>query len=185
LPELKECPNCRATFYPTTKKQIACTRKCQANYLSDQKYFGGKRNTTIGLAEGVCQLCRQKWDKGLSSHHVLGKKNDPENTCLIALCRGCHDIVGLLTRRGFVDEAVGWENLIHLVVAHRLADQGDTKHVGLHVFVDIERITEKEWREYYTDEEPVVVQPRPKPEPAPRKKRGQAGLFNGDQQAST
>lgn len=112
--ERKTCPYCSREFVPANGKQIYCTRKCGGSAITDANYFGGKRRQTIGLAEGVCQLCGAHKTKGLSSHHMLGKDNDPENECLIALCAGCHKIVTMLSTRNFLDDGSSWETLIQL-----------------------------------------------------------------------
>lgn len=117
--EQKKCPYCAREFYPGTKKQVFCTRKCGETSNRDMAYFGGKRRQTVGLAEGVCQLCGKQDHKHLSSHHVFGKENDPENNVLVALCRGCHEIVGSLAGRKFVDSDSGWQDLMGLVMARR------------------------------------------------------------------
>ncbi len=133
----KTCPNCGSTYYPMSAKQKACTRRCADHRRRDLAYFGGKRNNAIGLAEGVCQLCLQKKKSGLSAHHVAGKENDPGHEYLIALCTGCHRLVGDLGGRKFVDEEQGWENLISLVMVRRLADR-EGEAVGVHVCVDMD-----------------------------------------------
>lgn len=143
----KICPNCREPFYPFTSRQRTCSRKCSDQARVDADYFGGKRQQTIGLAAGICQLCMSPTRAGLSSHHVLGKENDPENNFLIALCRGCHQLVGMLAGRRFSDSEQGWENLINLVMARRLADKNhdaQTKYVGTHVAVDIDWLTRED-----------------------------------------
>jgi hypothetical protein len=142
----RTCPYCSQTFYPLTKKQQTCSRHCSERRRTDTAYFGGKRRQAIGLGEGVCQLCMKVTDS-LSVHHALGKHNDPENSFLIALCAGCHHIVGALAARLFTDTEQGWENLISLVMARRLADknrQGDTNYVGVHVAVDMEWLTQED-----------------------------------------
>lgn len=139
----KSCPYCAATFYPLTKKQQTCSRRCSGLLRVDKSYFGGKRRHAIGLSEGVCQLCMTAKDR-LSAHHMLGKENDPENNFLVALCAGCHQIVSQLAGRLFTDREEGWENLINLVMARRLADKNrntDADYVGTHVAVDIEWLT--------------------------------------------
>ena len=115
----KVCPYCETEFIPTSGKQTHCTRKCSGDARRDAAYFGGKRRDTIGLAEGVCQLCGRSNAKGLSAHHALGKANDPENRVLIALCRGCHQMVSHLGGRAFVDDPRAWEALISLAWARR------------------------------------------------------------------
>ncbi len=113
----KQCPYCARVFYPLSGKQRNCSRKCASTERQDRAYFGGKRRETVGLAEGICQLCRRHVKRGLSSHHVLGKENDPENDVLVALCSGCHKIVTLLASRSFVKSTEAWQDLIHLCIA--------------------------------------------------------------------
>jgi hypothetical protein len=137
------CPYCDRVYYPLSKKQQTCSRRCQTLQRQDLQYFGGKRKNTVGLAEGVCQLCERQDVKGLSSHHVLGKQNDPDNDVLIALCAGCHQVVGRLATRKFVDTESGWENLISLVLARRLAERPG-KDIGVHACVDLEWLTEED-----------------------------------------
>lgn len=114
-----KCPTCGRDYVPMTKRQTTCSRQCTNAARMDRTYFGGNRNLTIGLAEGVCQLCARNVAKGLSSHHVLGKENDPENTMLVALCQGCHKLVGLLATRAFLDDESAWETLISLAIMRR------------------------------------------------------------------
>jgi len=139
------CEYCGAEFHPMTKKQRFCTRWCTTTKRRDEEYFGGKRATTIGLAEGICQLCLQPKER-LSSHHIFGKQNDPNNECLIAVCSGCHQLIGILAGRKFVDTDEGWQNLIHLVMARRMADK-PTDAVGVHAYVEIERVTAEQLEE--------------------------------------
>jgi len=73
----------------------------------------------VGLREGICQLCREKSDKWLSAHHVLGKENDPKNAALIVLCRGCHDIVTRLSAKQWVERSELVADLIALILARR------------------------------------------------------------------
>lgn len=134
-----QCDYCGTEFFPMTVRQKSCTRQCAATKKRDEEYFGGKRRNTVGLAMGVCQLCDQEKER-LSSHHVLGKENDPGNDCLIAVCAGCHQLIGLLSGRRFVDQPDGWENLIHLVMARRMAEKSK-KFVGVYACVDLEYLT--------------------------------------------
>jgi len=131
------CPACEGKFYPSNTRQTFCTRRCQSRYRVDQSYFGGKRNTTIGLAEGVCQVCGKAPSVGLSSHHVLGKENDLDNDFLVALCRGCHQLVTLLGGRNF--EAEHWEALVSLAWLRKhggnLPKGADTVHVTVDIDV--------------------------------------------------
>lgn len=142
----KVCPNCGATYYPLTKRQQTCSRRCSSLRRTDLKYFGGKRNEAIGLTDGTCQLCMER-KPVLSAHHVLGKANDPDNASLIALCSGCHQIVGILAGRVFAEQEQGWENLINLVLSRRLADKNRRElsaFVAVHTCVDLEWLTAEE-----------------------------------------
>lgn len=140
LPE-KTCGYCERPFYPSNKKQDYCTRKCAADARTDRGYFGGKRKNTIGLKEGVCQLCGREGMTGLTPHHVLGKENDPDNEVLIALCRGCHQIVTLLGGRDFADDATAWESLISLVMLRRHGAPGKPYQFGTYIYVEMEPLT--------------------------------------------
>jgi len=142
LPE-RACEYCAARFIPFNARQRFCTRKCSEEQRQDQSYFGGKRRNTIGLAEKRCQLCAREGVKGLSSHHIYGKENDPENEFLIALCSGCHQIVGKLSARAFLDESAGWESLISLVMMRRKQSR------GTYVCVEIEELSDEEIDEVY------------------------------------
>lgn len=115
----KECVYCGAVFVPGSGKQRYCTRQCGTTARADHGYFGGRRRSTIGLAERVCQLCERKDVKGLSSHHLIGKENDPDNLSLIALCPGCHQVVTILSGRTFGGDEAAWEALITLVWLRR------------------------------------------------------------------
>lgn len=115
----KNCPYCEKPFWPTTGKHTYCTAKCADDARVDNAYFGGRRRETIGLLEGICQLCNQHTPKGLSSHHIRGKENDPENEHLIALCSGCHQIVTILAGRRFAATTAAWEVLIQLVLLRK------------------------------------------------------------------
>lgn len=141
LPEA-ECPNCGATFYPMTKKQVTCSRRCQAQLRNDKAYFGGKRRTTIGLADGICQLCLEP-KTTLSSHHLLGKDNDPDNDYLIALCPGCHQLVSHLAGRKFIETQEGLEQLVLLALIRRRGDLETLARLWVHVDVELEQEDEK------------------------------------------
>lgn len=136
--EMRSCPVCSRSFIPMTKKQKTCTRRCGSLARNDLKYFGGKRSSTIGLAEGVCQICGRS-KASLSSHHIFGKENDPENDYLIAVCSGCHKLVGMLASRSDINNAELFENLIGLALARKY---GHRKPVGFHICVDIDELTE-------------------------------------------
>lgn len=144
----RACDYCTGMFIPSNGKQRTCSKKCASDLRSDKNYFGGKRRSTVGLAEATCQLCGRVNAKGLSSHHVLGKQNDPDNEYLIALCPGCHQLVGQLGRISLTLTEEGWQNLISLAVVRRLADVKDGR-MGVHVCVDLDWLT----REDLLDEE--------------------------------
>lgn len=135
-----KCPYCELEFWPQSAKQIYCNRQCANSARTDFSYFGGNRRNTIGLAEGVCQLCGNHTTKGLSSHHMIGKENDPENKYLIALCQGCHHIVTIVSGRKFAATPEAWEVLIQLVLIRKHGH--DKKMMGVNVEVDIDFITE-------------------------------------------
>ena len=112
LPQ-RECPYCGRQFVPNLSKQLYCSRKCGTDSRKDASYFGGKRRETIGWGEGRCQICKRVPEKGLTPHHALGKENDDDNEFLVALCRGCHQVVTSLGNRGFTEEM--FESLVSLV----------------------------------------------------------------------
>lgn len=140
------CPYCETEFWPLSHKQIYCTRKCASDARIDNGYFGGRRRETIGLAERICQLCGRKDVKGLSSHHMIGKENDPENEHLVALCPGCHNLVTLLGGRNFAATPDVWEGLIQLVIIRK--NGADPSFRGVYCSVEIEPITDINEEEY-------------------------------------
>jgi len=127
------------------KTQKSCNRKCRRDHVADTTYFGGKRKNTVGLKEGVCQLCGKVKEK-LSSHHVLGKEHDRESDFLVALCNGCHQIVGVLASKEFTDEPDGWENLITLVMARRMR-KNRPDSAGVYAYVEIDHLLGDELEE--------------------------------------
>ena len=135
-----ECPYCGITFIPLSGKQKFCERQCGERSRVDLAYFGGKRRTTVGLDTSTCQCCGKHTTVGLSSHHVLGKENDPDNEMLVALCRGCHKMVTFLSTRTFVEDHVAWESLISLCVMRRNGEriQSGSFPDTMHVTVEIE-----------------------------------------------
>jgi hypothetical protein len=147
------CPYCETQFWPLGHKQIYCTRKCANEARVDNGYFGGKRRLTVGLAERICQLCGRKDVKGLSSHHMLGKENDPENDYLVALCPGCHNLVTLLGGRNFTATPQIWEGLIQLVLIRKNGHNPEFK--GVYCTVEIEPITDIE---EYAEIDPFIPQ---------------------------
>lgn len=134
----KPCKGCGLAFIPSNGKQEFHSRVCAERTRKDASYFGGKRSTTIGLAEGRCQLCGREVTKGLSSHHVLGKENDPENDWLLALCAGCHNIVSIVAGRSFVDDVAAWQDLITLAWFRK---HGQDPGHGIYVTVEIELLS--------------------------------------------
>jgi hypothetical protein len=109
------CRGCNAPFLPASGKQKYCNRQCAVSYLVDQKYFGGKRMTAVGAIERQCQLCDRINPKIIHVHHVIGKVNDPDNKHMVALCPGCHRLVGLAARiKGLVDNQQAWKKLMRL-----------------------------------------------------------------------
>ena len=144
------CPYCQTEFWPLNHKQIYCTRDCANKARVDNSYFGGRRRETIGLEEGICQLCGNHTPKGLSSHHVKGKENDPENEHLIALCQGCHHIVTIVAGRRFTATEEAWEVLMQLVIMRK--NGHDPNFKGVYTTVSIDIIT-AENEHLYLDEE--------------------------------
>lgn len=144
------CPYCETNFWPLSHKQIYCTRECANKARVDNSYFGGRRRETVGLAEGICQLCGQHAPKGLSSHHVLGKENDPENEYLIALCSGCHYIVTLVAGRRFAATEEAWEVLMQLVIMRKNGSNPDFR--GVYTSVSIDMITSDNEHLYLEEE---------------------------------
>lgn len=151
------CPYCGAEFYPMSRRQTHCTRRCGATAKKDAAYFGGKRRHTIGLPEGICQLCGEYKPKGLSSHHLLGKDNDPDNEALVALCPGCHQLVGILAGRKFTDETTGWENLINLAMIRRQGTKTGER-VAVSTFVEIEWLSRADLEDE-AEEPPALLPP--------------------------
>ena len=124
--EKTACPGCAALFYrPKGKGRVACSTRCTGRIRRDSEYFDGMRMDAVGMAEGVCQICRTKPKRGLSAHHVLGKGNDPENKVMVALCVGCHQLVTDLSLRGFLFEGEAWARLIRLVLMRKYINLSD------------------------------------------------------------
>lgn len=145
------CPYCKTPFWPLNAKQIYCNRQCANSARVDNSYFGGKRRETIGLLEGICQLCNQYTPKGLSSHHMLGKENDPDNNHLIALCSGCHHIVTIVSGRKFAATPEAWEVLIQLVIFRKNGHNPDFR--GVYTTVEIDMITAENKHLYAENDE--------------------------------
>lgn len=145
-----QCPYCETEFWPLSHKQIYCERECANKARVDNSYFGGRRRETIGLAEGVCQLCGNHTPRGLSSHHIKGKENDPNNDHLIALCSGCHQIVTIVAGRRFAATEEAWEVLMQLVIMRKNGHDPDFR--GVYTTVSIDIVT-KDNEHLYLDEE--------------------------------
>ena len=150
----RSCTYCHQSFIPNNARQLVCSRKCGNDQRRDTAYFGGRRRETIGLIEGVCQLCGRKNAKGLSAHHQFGKENDPGNDHLVALCPGCHQLVGLLASRSFVDEPTGWEALILFTRMRRCGAQLMAMDNGV-----CEALVQFEEREANEDEKQLAQNP--------------------------
>lgn len=138
----RECPHCHKPFLPLTTKQQHCSARCSANRKKDLAYFGGKRANTHGLAEGVCQVCGRQDQKGLSSHHVFGKENDPENEALIAACPGCHSLIGRIAATlSLIDSPAALEALITFALLRRF---GAERRRAVHVTVEWDWLTDED-----------------------------------------
>lgn len=145
---MRQCPQCSRPFIPMTPKQKTCSRRCTNLLRTDRQYFGGKRVNTIGLAEGICQLCDKEKPK-LSAHHIFGKENDLENDFLVALCAGCHKLVTFLACRADVAKVAFLENLIILSLTRKF---GDRRPIGFHVTVDVDELNQED-----LDEDPLDI----------------------------
>lgn len=132
----RACPECGRAFTPLTKKQACCSRECSKWLRVDRQYFGGRRKSAVGLREGVCQLCLSS-EKTLSAHHVAGKENDPDNLELIALCSGCHQLVGILAGGAWIRDPERWEFAINLALVRQLSGD-ETPPAYVHTCVEIE-----------------------------------------------
>lgn len=146
---VRSCPGCGNRFVPLSGKQRFCTVRCRESHPRNLAYFGGRRQEAVGLREGVCQLCRRKSTKWLAAHHVLGKERDPDNETLIALCRGCHDLVTRISSRPWVERPDMVADLIALALARR----GRTRAF---VSVDIDDWTEAEIRDYFHESDKAI-----------------------------
>lgn len=134
------CEYCRQPFYPLNKKQRTCTRKCQAHLRSDRQYFNGQRRNTIGMAEGVCQVCERE-RKSLHSHHVWGKEHDPDATFLIAVCAGCHELIGRLASMTICGDPEFFERLL---IFAKMRRDGARRPLGFHCYVEFDELTQDE-----------------------------------------
>lgn len=138
----RECAYCHTPFYPLSHKQAACSRRCQAHHRVNHRYFGGNRQNAVGLADGICQLCRRP-SQSLHVHHEIGKQHDPGNEHLIALCSGCHQLVERLANLSVVENEGFWERLILLANTRRFG-MWPEEQLGLGVTVDIDLLTDED-----------------------------------------
>lgn len=113
------CEECQDTYWPSRQGSRFCSSYCSNRARTDKDYFGGNRKLTVGLEEGVCQLCKRPVQSGLSSHHIYGKANDEGNEYLLALCKGCHAIVSELALKKWCADPEVLGKLIWLAVAQR------------------------------------------------------------------
>ncbi|MGA0383384.1 MAG: HNH endonuclease [Flavobacteriaceae bacterium] len=115
--EESSCMGCASLFFrPKVGGRGACSKRCIGRIRRDSEYFDGMRMNAVGMAEGICQCCLDKPKRGLSAHHVIGKGNDPDNTLMVALCVGCHQLVTDLSLRSFLIDPIAWSRLVRLVL---------------------------------------------------------------------
>lgn len=133
------CEYCGREFVPSSSRQRFCTRKCGDQSRIDLSYFGGRRRETIGLSEGICQICGRQRESRIASHHVVGKGNDPDNSFLVALCNGCHDLVSRLGARPWVNDPEIVESLLSFAWMRYFGPAiAATDGAGVRISVDIE-----------------------------------------------
>jgi hypothetical protein len=137
----KKCEYCGNDFIALTGKQKTCSRKCGRHARKNKSYFNGRRQEAVGMAEKECQICMRSINKGLSAHHAYGVENDPEADFLVAICSGCHDIVGRLAATKASDNKSYFENLIAFAL---LRKHGAKRPMGYWVDVDIEEVEQDE-----------------------------------------
>lgn len=128
------CEGCGLAFVAAKKGTRYHSAACGARQRINESYFGGQRSQTVGLAEGVCMVCERPVKSGLSSHHMIGKENDSENKYLVAICRGCHQLITVLGQRPFLEDLAGWERLAQFVLLRRAGSVDDLQSV--HVFAE-------------------------------------------------
>jgi hypothetical protein len=113
------CAGCGLTFVAAKRGTQYHSAACGAKQRVNDSYFGGQRNQTVGLDDGVCMCCEREVKVGLSAHHMIGKENDPENKYLVAICRGCHQLITVMGQRPFLESSDGWERLMQFVLLRR------------------------------------------------------------------
>lgn len=110
------CSYCGEQFFPNSKRQEFCSRKCSADSRRDRDYFGGKRRSGQGVLERVCQICLKDIKGKLHVHHVYGKSNDPDNEFLVALCSRCHMALEQISvNQELADSPASWMRMIDFV----------------------------------------------------------------------
>ncbi len=134
----KVCPQCLKEFIPMTGKQEMCSRKCASDWRVDHDYFGGRRSTAVGMSTKTCQLCGRVCEKKIGAHHVFGKENDPNHEAMVAICNGCHHIIGTLGGHPNCSDPEFWESLIIFVLARV---HGHRKPAGFYASVEIEELS--------------------------------------------
>lgn len=133
-----ECVECHEPFWPARKTAQFCSSRCGSAYRRDQQYFGGRRRQTSGWAESMCGLCLRTVTSGLSSHHIFGKANDPQNEHLLALCKGCHQAVSMLALKKWVSDTQALERLIVLAISQAQGASLVPSGCEVSVSVDVE-----------------------------------------------
>ncbi len=108
---MDECPYC-GELKP--KAKTYCSAKCGQAAERDEQYFDGMRRTAVGFDEKECWICHKKGLKSCHCHHVIGRKNDPLDPLLVALCPGCHTLVTKLAVRLFLSDPKALADLITL-----------------------------------------------------------------------
>jgi len=146
--DVRKCTYCSREFYPANKRQVFCTRKCGSRSKVDATYFGGRMMQAPGMSEGICQLCEKPTSIGLTAHHMIGKENDPDNEYLIALCRGCHQIITIVGGRTWATDSDFLSQMIALIVMRKLGAEAISSDIEIDVDVQIRNNTEDGVTEY-------------------------------------
>lgn len=118
-PECRCCEYCWRDYIPNSARQRYCSPKCAADARADRVYFNGRRRDTLGMRQGICQVCGREGGRKLAAHHLLGKEADPDGKWLIALCAGCHGTVTALARMALVDDEAKVSALVSLAQLRR------------------------------------------------------------------
>lgn len=118
-PVTRRCEYCGRDYIPSSGRQRHCEPKCAQDARADRTYFNGRRRDTVGMRQGICQVCGREGGRKLAAHHLLGKDADPEGKWLIALCAGCHGLVTQLARSALVDDDAKASALVSLARLRR------------------------------------------------------------------